>query len=120
MNVPEPAIPEQANRPVSGSQDMVQYDNDQDEGEEPILAGQDIEHSQSDGSESTRHCDYDLVEFNNDYFVMLKQFCQYLAKSVRRLPKLSLLFVKKFCRSMPNRSSKPTWRSFVAFLTLLL
>lgn len=99
---------------------MVQYDNDQDEGEEPILAGQDIEHSQSDGSESTRHCDYDLVEFNNDYFVMLKQFCQYLAKSVRRLPKLSLLFVKKFCRSMPNRSSKPTWRSFVAFLTLLL
>ena len=54
---PSPAVPEDAadyDTPQSGSQETIQYHDPEDETEEPVLNEEEIEHLQSEDSESTR------------------------------------------------------------------
>ena len=71
---PSPAAPEDTadyDTPQSGSQGTIQYHDPEDETEEPVLNEEEIEHLQSEDSESTRQYESEFVQFDGDYFVLL-------------------------------------------------
>ena len=104
---PSPAVPEDAtdyDTPQSGSQETIQYHDPEEETEEPVLNEEEIEHLQSEDSESTRQYESEFAQFDGDYFVLLghksaapdfqsydvkgfQKFCQYLAKDGKKTPK---------------------------------
>ena len=53
--------------PESRSQETIQYHDP----EEPVLNEEEIEHLQSEDSESTRQYDSEFVQFDGDYFVLI-------------------------------------------------
>ena len=68
---PQPAVPEDTadyDTPESGSQETIQYHDPEDETEEPVLNEEEIEHLQSEDSESTRQYDSEFVQFDGDLF----------------------------------------------------
>ena len=91
--------------PHSGSQGTIQYHDPEDEtNRRTYLNEAEIEHLQSEDSESTRQYESELVQFDGDYFVLLghksaapdfqsydvkgfQKFCQYLAKNGKKTPK---------------------------------
>ena len=71
---PSPAVPEDTadyDTPQSGSQETIQYHDPEDEREEPVLNEEEIEHLQSEDSESTRQYESEFAQFDGDYFVLL-------------------------------------------------
>ena len=57
--------------PQSGSQETVEYHDPEGETEEHVLNEEEIEHLQSQDSESTKNYESEFVQFDGDDFVLL-------------------------------------------------
>ena len=74
--VPSRAVPDDEadfdyDTPQSGSQETIPYHGPEDETEEPVLNEEEIEHLQSEVSDSTHNYDSEFAQFAGDYFVLL-------------------------------------------------
>ena len=133
---PSPAVPEDTadyDTPESGSQETIQYHDPEDETEEPVLNEEEIEHLQSDDSESTRQYDSEFVQFDGDYFVLLghnsaapdfqsydvkgfQKFCQYLAKNGKKTPKSEAVITPAILQQYAKQIKQAKLEEFRSFL----
>ena len=133
---PSPAVPEDTadyDTPESGSQETVQYHDPEDETEEPVLNEEEIEHLQSEDSESTRQYDSEFVQFDGDYFVLLghksaapdfqsydvkgfQKFCQYLAKNGKKTPKSEAVITPAILQLYAKQIKQAKLEEFRSFL----
>ena len=133
---PSPAVPEDTadyDTPQSGSQETIQYHDPEDETEEPILNEEEIEHLQSEDSESTRQYESEFVQFDGDYFVLLghksaapdfqsydvkgfQKFCQYLAKNGKKTPKSEAVITPAILQQYAKQIKQAKLEEFRGFL----
>ena len=137
---PSPAVPShnaeqnaEFDTPQSGSQGTVEYHDPEDETEEPVLNEEEIEHLQSDDSESTRNYDSEFVQFDGDYFVLLghkstapdfksydvkgfQKFCQYLAKNGKKTPKSEAVITPAILQQYAKQIKQAKLEEFRSFL----
>ena len=133
---PSPAVPEDTadyDTPESGSQETIQYHDPEDETEEPVLNEEEIEHLQSEDSESTRQYDSEFVQFDGDYFVLLghnsaapdfqsydvkgfQKFCQYLAKNGKKTPKSEAVITPAILQQYAKQIKQAKLEEFRSFL----
>ena len=70
---PSPAVPEDAadyDTPQSGSQETIQYHDPEDETEEPVLNEEEIEHLQSEDSDSTRQYESEFAQLMETIYIL--------------------------------------------------
>ena len=135
---PSPAVPEDTadyDTPQSGSQETIQYHGPEDETEEPVLNEEEIEHLQSEDSESTRQYESEFVQFDGDcdYFVLLghksaapyfqsydvkgfQKFCQYLAKNGKKTPKSEAVITPAILQQYAKQIKQAKLEEFRSFL----
>lgn len=107
-------------------QDTIPYQDPGDEMEEPVMNEQEIEHLQS-----TQPYDSEFVQFEGDYLLFFldiyrqlpisnpvislasNSFANPLQRMERKLRSLNLSVCRKFYKSMPGRSNKPSLNKFV-------
>ena len=119
--------------PQSGSQETVQYHDPEDEAEEPVLNEEEIEHLQSEDSESTKNYESEFVQFDGDYFVLLghkstapdfqsydvkgfQKFCQYLAKNGKKTPKSEAVITPAILQQYAKQIKQAKLEEFRSFL----
>ena len=133
---PSPAVPEDTadyDTPESGSQETIQYHDPEDETEERVLNEEEIEHLQSEDSESTRQYDSEFVQFDGDYFVLIghksaapdfqsydvkgfQKFCQYLAKNGKKTPKSEAVITPAILQRYAKQIKQAKLEEFRSFL----
>ena len=133
---PSPAVPEDTadyDTPQSGSQETIQYHDPEDETEEPVLNEEEIEHLQSEDSESTRQYESEFAQFDGDYFVLLghksaapdfqsydvkgfQKFCQYLAKNGKKTPKSEAVITPAILQQYAKQIKQAKLEEFRSFL----
>ena len=133
---PSPTIPDDTadyDTPQSGSQGTIQYHDPEDETEEPVLNEEEIEHLQSEDSESTRQYESEFVQFDGDYFVLLghrsaapdfqsydvkgfQKFGQYLAKNGKKAPKSEAVITPAILQQYAKQVKQAKLEEFRSFL----
>ena len=137
---PSPALPSNNaeqnadfDTPQSGSQETVQYHDPEDETEEPVLNEEEIEHLQSEDSESTKNYESEFVQSDGDYFVLLghksaapdfqsydvkgfQKFCQYLAKNGKKTPKSEAVITPAILQQYAKQIKQAKLEEFRSFL----
>ena len=129
---PSPAVPEDT-ADYDTPQSTIQYHDPEDETEEPVLNEEEIEHLQSEDSESTRQYELEFVQFDGDYFVLLghksaapdfqsydvkgfQKFCQYLAKNGKKTPKSEAVITPAILQQYAKQIKQAKLEEFRSFL----